>query len=77
MESPSKLDSCDSFTVLNSRVLDILLCVSNWFRSIEHTRRVIEEWRVDYNETRSHSSLDFLTPKEFAQKEEEDFTGKL
>lgn len=49
----------------------------NWFRSIEHARRVIEEWRVDYNETRPHSSLDFLTPNEFAAKEEEDLTGKL
>lgn len=49
----------------------------NWFRSIEHAKRVIEEWRIDYNETRLHSSLDFLTPKEFAQKEEEDLTGKL
>ena len=49
----------------------------NWFRSIEHARRVIEEWRIDYNETRPHSSLGFLTPKEFAAKEEEDFTGKL
>jgi putative transposase len=49
----------------------------NWFRSIEHARRVIEEWRIDYNETRPHSSLGFLTPKEFAEKEEEDFTGKL
>ena len=43
----------------------------NWFRSIEHARRVIEAWRIDYNETRLHSSLGFLTPKEFAQKEEE------
>jgi len=49
----------------------------NWFRSIEHARRVIEAWRVDYNETRPHSSLGFLTPKEFAQKEEGKFTGKL
>ena len=49
----------------------------NWFRSIEHARRVIEEWRVDYNETRPHSTLGFLTPKEFVQKIEEDFTGKL
>jgi putative transposase len=49
----------------------------NWFRSIEHARRVIEEWRIDYNETRPHSSLGFLTPKEFAEKEKEDFTGKL
>lgn len=49
----------------------------NWFRSIEHARRVIEEWRIDYNETRPHSSLGFLTPKEFAEKKTNDFTGKL
>jgi len=49
----------------------------NWFRSIEHARRIIEAWRRDYNENRLHSSLGFLTPKEFAQKEEEGFTGKL
>jgi putative transposase len=49
----------------------------NWFRSIEHARRVTEEWRVDFNETRPHSSLGNLTPKEFAQREEWDFTGKL
>ena len=43
----------------------------NWFRSIEHARLVIEECRIDYNETRPYSSLDFITPKEFAEKEEE------
>ncbi len=42
----------------------------NWFRSIEHARQVIEEWRMDYNETQPHSTLGFLTPEEFAQKEE-------
>ena len=46
----------------------------NWFRSIQHAIRVIEEWRVDYNETRPHSTLGFLTPKEFAQKEEDKLT---
>lgn len=49
----------------------------NWFRSIEHARKVIEEWRTDYNENRPHSSLGFLTPREFAEKEMKDFTGKL
>lgn len=49
----------------------------NLFRSIQHARRVIEEWREDYNEIRTHSKLGFLTPKEFAEKEEGDFTGKL
>ncbi len=49
----------------------------NWFRCIENAKRVIEEWRIDYNETRPHSSIGFLTPNEFADKEENDFTGKL
>jgi putative transposase len=49
----------------------------NWFRSIDHARQVIEQWRIDYNETRLHSSLGFLTPKEFAQKIAEDLTEKL
>jgi len=31
---------------------------------------MIEEWRMDYNENRPHSTLEFLTPKEFAQREE-------
>jgi putative transposase len=38
----------------------------NWFLSLEDARRTIEEWRVDYNEHRPHSSLGGLTPKEFA-----------
>jgi putative transposase len=60
----------------NARLREECLNV-NWFMSIEHARRVIEEWRIDYNETRPHSSLGFLTPKKFAEKEMEDFTGKL
>ena len=54
----------------NARLREECLNV-NWFRSIEHARKVIEEWRIDYNENRPHSTLDFLTPKEFAQKEED------
>jgi putative transposase len=38
----------------------------NWFLSLEDARRTIEEWRIDYNEIRPHSSLGGLTPKEFA-----------
>ena len=38
----------------------------NWFVSLEEVRRTIEEWRIDYNENRPHSSLGDLTPKEFA-----------
>lgn len=37
----------------------------NWFVSLEDARRTIEEWRVDYNQNRPHSSLGALTPEEF------------
>lgn len=40
----------------------------NWFLSLEDARRTIEEWRIDYNENRPHSSLSGLTPAEFANK---------
>lgn len=40
----------------------------NWFVSLEEARRTIEEWRIDYNENRPHSSLGNLTPKEFADQ---------
>jgi putative transposase len=53
----------------NARLREECLNV-NGFRSIEHAREVIEAWRMDYNENRPHSTLGFLTPKEFAQKEE-------
>jgi len=58
----------------NARLRDECLNV-NWFRSIEHARKVIEEWRIDYNENRPHSTLGFLTPREFAQKEEDILLG--
>jgi len=29
----------------------------HWFESLAEARRIIECWRVEYNETRPHSSL--------------------
>ncbi len=40
----------------------------HWFLSLEDIRRTIEEWRIDYNEQRPHTSLGNLTPKEFADQ---------
>lgn len=37
----------------------------NWFMSLGHARSVVEEWQVDYNMVRPHSSLKDLTPNEF------------
>jgi putative transposase len=37
----------------------------HWFGSLDEARTVIEEWRIDYNQFRPHSSLGDLTPEEF------------
>ena len=38
----------------------------HWFLDLDDARRIIEEWRIDFNEVRPHSSLDGMTPKEYA-----------
>jgi putative transposase len=38
------------------------------FVSLAHARQIIEEWRMDYNTNRPHSSLKGLTPSEFAAR---------
>jgi len=40
----------------------------NWFLSLADARDKIEAWRLDYNSVRPHSSLDNLTPQEFARR---------
>lgn len=42
-------------------------CLSEqWFISLDDARATIESWRRDYNQVRPHSSLDNMTPEEFA-----------
>ena len=41
------------------------------FASLPEARRIIEAWRIDYNTKRPHSSLDGLTPAEFAARPRE------
>jgi putative transposase len=44
-------------------------CLSlEWFRSRAEAKVLIEAWRRHYNQIRPHSSLDYLTPNEFAMK---------
>jgi putative transposase len=38
----------------------------SWFTSPPEARRVIEAWRLDYNEHRPHTSLRMRTPAAFA-----------
>jgi hypothetical protein len=35
--------------------------------TIDHARQIIEQWRIEYNTERPHSSLGDLTPEEFVQ----------
>lgn len=40
----------------------------HWFRGVAEAQEIIEEWRVDYNRNRPHSSLNYLAPAEFAAR---------
>lgn len=50
----------------NGRLRDELLN-ETLFPSLPHARVVLETWRRDYNETRPHSKLGWVTPKAYAQ----------
>lgn len=51
----------------NGRLRDELLN-EIMFRSLVHAREALEAWRRDYNGHRPHTSLDGLTPNEFAAR---------
>lgn len=40
----------------------------HWFRNLGHAKDLIANWQDDYNRARPHSSLNYLTPNEFAQR---------
>ncbi len=44
------------------------------FRSLTSAHRIIEVWRIDYNHTRPHTSLDGLTPAAFVTRREQRHT---
>jgi putative transposase len=52
---------------LNGRIRDELLN-PHLFRTIDEVRAVAEHWRIDFNEVRPHSTLGYLTPREFAER---------
>jgi putative transposase len=49
----------------NGRLREECLTVS-WFQNLFDARRKIAAWRTDYNGSRPHSSLGYLTPNEYA-----------
>ena len=56
---------------LNGRFRDECLN-EHLFRGMAAARRIIEEWRIDNNEHRPHTSLRGLTPNEFATRSRSD-----
>ena len=62
------MDNCfiESF---NARIRDECFN-ANVFVSLTDARRKIEEWRIDYNDPRPHSSLGDRTPGEIVQQPE-------
>lgn len=61
---PMENGYCESF---NGKLRGECLNV-HWFTDLADARAKIEAWRTDYNEVRPHSSLDGLSPTEYASK---------
>ena len=41
---------------------------AHWFESLEDAIRVVEAWRVEYNESRPHRALGEVPPAEYARR---------
>lgn len=39
----------------------------HWFRTVREAQRIIETWRLNYNQLRPHSALDNRTPNEYRE----------
>jgi putative transposase len=37
----------------------------HWFLTLQEAQRVVEAWRREYNEARTHSTIGDVTPQEF------------
>lgn len=48
-------------------------CLNEYlFANLNEARQIIEDWRIDYNTSRPHTSLNGLTPTEFANRSNRD-----
>ncbi len=65
--SPGKPTQNEFIERFNARFRDECLN-EHWFSDIAHTRKTINDWRQDYHECHSHSSLDYQMPAEFAAR---------
>ena len=68
-KDPGKPTQNAQIESLNGRICNEFLNAHS-FSNIYSARQLAALWRDDYNETRSHSSLGYLTPKAFAEAHE-------
>jgi putative transposase len=61
--APSLYESSNA----NGRLRDECLN-EHLFANLRQARQIVEEWRIDYNTNRPRTSLDGLTPTEFAAR---------
>ena len=52
----------------NGRLRDECLN-QHWFENLEQARRIIEDWRIEYNTDRPNKALGKKTPEEFAKEQ--------
>lgn len=62
--SPWQNGKCESF---NGRFRDECLNLE-WFESLKEAQVVIEAWRGHYNQERPHSALNYLSPRQFIHR---------
>ena len=58
----------------NGRLRDEFLNAT-WFRNLMDAKRKIEDWRMEYNSERPHSSLEYRTPNDYARSFSEPTSG--
>ena len=61
MEPPSDNAFIESF---NGSLRDECINI-HWFETLAEAQRLIEAWRIDYNESRPHMALGNKTPAEY------------
>jgi putative transposase len=54
---------------LNQECLNQECLNQEWFTNLKEARLIIEQWRLDYNTLRPHSSLGYLPPELWAIKQ--------
>ena len=64
---PCKLTQNAFVESFNGRFRDGCLN-QHWFRDLDDTQRIIEDWRKHYNAERPHSSLSYVPPAVFESK---------